>query len=144
MIQAPQELLHKGRWDELFFVDLPNETERQAIWQMVIRRCDCDPNEFDTAQFAKALAGPTGSEIEQASVKLLDQAFDEETERTDLTIATMVNDLDKLGEEELICVRVQVLAHSVLRPANQTRNSPRRVPSLTAFSPFVCKPLMHF
>jgi len=115
MIQAPQELLRKGRWDELFFVDLPNETERQAVWQRVIRRCDWDPNEFDTVQFAKALADLTGSEIEQTLVKSLDQAFDEETERTYLTIATVVKVLDELGEDERLRMRVPILAHSVLR-----------------------------
>jgi hypothetical protein len=43
------------------------------------------PNEFATVQFARALAGLTGREIKPASVKALEQAFDEETQRTDLT-----------------------------------------------------------
>ena len=55
----------------------------------------------------------------------------------------MVNDLDKLGEDELLWMRVPILAHSVLwRIRNREPES--RVPSSTAFSPFVYEPLMRF
>ena len=73
--QLPPEMLRKGRWDELFFVDLPNETERQAIWRIVIARYARNPDEFDTAQLARATDGLTGSEIEQAFVEALHCAF---------------------------------------------------------------------
>ncbi len=106
--QLPPEMLRKGRWDELFFVDLPNETERQAIWQIVIARYDRDPSEFDTVQLAKVTDGLTGSEIEQAFVEALYAAFDEDAEPTDLTVATVLNDLvplSKLMAEQITGLR---------------------------------------
>jgi SpoVK/Ycf46/Vps4 family AAA+-type ATPase len=106
--QLPPEMLRKGRWDELFFVDLPNETERQAIWQIVIARYDRDASEFDTVQLAKVTDGLTGSEIEQAFVEALYVAFDEDAEPTDLTVATVLNDLvplSKLMAEQITGLR---------------------------------------
>jgi hypothetical protein len=96
--QLPPEMLRKGRWDDLFFVDLPNETERQAIWRIVIARHHRDPNEFDLVALAKATDGLTGSEIEQAFIEALYAAFDDETEPTDLTIAQVLTDLVPLSK----------------------------------------------
>jgi SpoVK/Ycf46/Vps4 family AAA+-type ATPase len=106
--QLPPEMLRKGRWDDLFFVDLPNETERQAIWRIVIARHHRDPNEFDLVALAKATDGLTGSEIEQAFIEALYAAFDDETEPTDLTIASVLNDLvplSKLMAEQIAALR---------------------------------------
>ncbi len=106
--QLPPELLRKGRWDDLFFVDLPNEAERQAIWKIVIERNHRDPHEFDLIQLARITDGLTGSEIEQAFVDALYCAFDEETEPTDLTIAGVLNDLvplSKLMAEQITGMR---------------------------------------
>ncbi len=112
--QLPPEMLRKGRWDELFFVDLPNEIERQAIWRIVIARYQREPNEFDLMALAKATEGLTGSEIEQAFVESLYMAFDEENaatdprEPTDMTIATVLTDLvplSKLMAEQIAGLR---------------------------------------
>ncbi len=96
--QLPPEMLRKGRWDELFFVDLPNERERQAIWQIVVARYHREPNEFDLVQLARATEGLTGSEIEQAFIEALYAAFDEEIEPTDLTVAQVLTDLVPLSK----------------------------------------------
>src|SRR3954468_18345328 len=48
--QLPPEMLRKGRWDELFFVDLPNQAEREVIWEIQISKYGRDPKEFDTIQ----------------------------------------------------------------------------------------------
>jgi ATPases of the AAA+ class len=40
-------MLRKGRWDELFFVDLPNQSEREAIWKIQIAKYERDPKDFD-------------------------------------------------------------------------------------------------
>jgi hypothetical protein len=96
--QLPPEMLRKGRWDDLFFVDLPNEAERQAIWNIVIARHERDPVDFDTVQLGRITDGLTGSEIEQAFVESLYQAFDQEEEPTDLTIAGVLNDLVPLSK----------------------------------------------
>lgn len=61
--QLPPELLRAGRWDSMFFVDLPNVDERQVIWQIQIRKHGRNPADFDTLQLARASDGLTGSEI---------------------------------------------------------------------------------
>jgi SpoVK/Ycf46/Vps4 family AAA+-type ATPase len=105
--QLPPEMLRKGRWDDLFFVDLPNEAERQAIWRIVIARHHRDPDDFDTVQLARITDGLTGSEIEQAFVDGLYCAFDQEEEPTDLTIAGVLNDLVPLSK--LMAERISTL-----------------------------------
>jgi SpoVK/Ycf46/Vps4 family AAA+-type ATPase len=62
--KLPPELLRKGRFDELFFVDLLNQEERQAIWNIQIAKYGRSPKEFDVVQLSKATEGLTGSEIE--------------------------------------------------------------------------------
>src|SRR3954447_17917154 len=62
--QLPPEMLRKGRFDELFFVDLPNEEERKAIWSIVIQKFGRDPKDFDLVQLARITEGFTGSEIQ--------------------------------------------------------------------------------
>ena len=95
--QLPPELLRKGRWDELFFVDLPNQSERETIWQIQIQKYGRNPNDFDLVQLARATDGLTGSEIEQAFIEALYQGFDEDTQPSDLSIAQVLNELVPLS-----------------------------------------------
>lgn len=69
--QLPPEMLRKGRFDEIFFVDLPTAHEREEILGIHIRRLGRKPEDFDVPKLA-ALAGPemlgdgigyTGAEI---------------------------------------------------------------------------------
>lgn len=69
--QLPPEMLRKGRWDELFFVDLPNAKEREAIWEIQIEKFGREAAGFDLRQLAKSTEGFTGSEIEQVFVESL-------------------------------------------------------------------------
>lgn len=96
--QLPPELLRKGRWDELFFVDLPNEIERKQIWDIQIAKYNRDPKDYDTVVLAKSTAGLTGSEIEAVFVDALYRAFDEEKEPSDLTIAEVLTDFVPLSK----------------------------------------------
>jgi hypothetical protein len=68
-------------WDELLFVDLPNHSEREAIWKIQIAKYERDPKDFDTVQLSKATEGLTGSEIEAVFIGSLFQAFGEDTSR---------------------------------------------------------------
>jgi len=52
--QLPPEMLRKGRFDEIMFVDLPNQAEREAIWEIQIGKHRRIPSEFDVVQLAKA------------------------------------------------------------------------------------------
>lgn len=95
--QLPPELLRAGRWDQMFFVDLPNQTEREAIWTIQIRKHGRNPADFDPAQLARASDGLTGSEIEAVFIESLYDAFDRETEPTDLDIARALTDFVPLS-----------------------------------------------
>jgi ATPase family associated with various cellular activities (AAA) len=62
----PPELIRKGRFDELFFVDLPNQTERRQIFSIQLTRRKRNPEDFDLDQVAAAAMGYSGAEIDAA------------------------------------------------------------------------------
>ncbi len=64
----PPELLRKGRFDEIFFVDLPDATTRAEIFRIHLAKRNLDPARFDLKALAEAAEGRTGAEIEQAIV----------------------------------------------------------------------------
>lgn len=106
--QLPPEMLRKGRWDELFFVDLPNASEREAIWKIVIGKHGRDFKDYDLVQLARMTEGLTGSEIEQVFVEALYLGFEQESEPNDLLIAEALNDsvpLSKLMAESITALR---------------------------------------
>ena len=67
----PPELVRKGRFDEIFFVDLPNSAIRELIAEIHLQNRGQDAGTFDTAQIATATKGFSGAEIEQAVVSAL-------------------------------------------------------------------------
>ena len=69
--QLPAELLRKGRFDEIFFVDLPSPEARAAIFGLHLTRRKLDPAAFDLPALAVASEGFSGAEIEQAIVSAL-------------------------------------------------------------------------
>jgi len=71
----PPELIRKGRFDEIFFVDLPDETARRQIFAIQLKRRGRDPASFDLGILAEAAEGFSGAEIEQAVVGALYRAF---------------------------------------------------------------------
>jgi SpoVK/Ycf46/Vps4 family AAA+-type ATPase len=73
--RLPAELLRKGRFDEIFFVDLPSEKERAAIFEVHLRKRACDPAQFQLVELAKGSVGFNGAEIEQAVIAGLVLAF---------------------------------------------------------------------
>ena len=95
--QLPPEMLRKGRFDEMFFVDLPNQTEREAIWKIQIARHGRNPKDFDCVQFARATEGFTGSEIESVFVDSLFAAFERNREPDDLAVAQVLTNIVPLS-----------------------------------------------
>jgi SpoVK/Ycf46/Vps4 family AAA+-type ATPase len=69
--RLPPELVRKGRFDELFFVDLPDAEVRAEIFAIHLRRRELDPAQFDLAALAAACEGFSGAEIEQVVVSAL-------------------------------------------------------------------------
>jgi len=80
--QLPPELLRKGRFDEVFFIDLPTQGEREQIFTIHLRKRKRDPNQFDLAKLAKASEGFSGAEIEQVVVGALFNAYDAKRDLT--------------------------------------------------------------
>jgi len=71
----PPELIRKGRFDELFFVDLPNQTERKQIFSIQLNRKKRNPAEFDLDRVAQVAKGFSGAEIDAAVQTALYAAF---------------------------------------------------------------------
>ncbi len=71
----PPELLRKGRFDELFFVDLPGPAARKEIFGIQLAKRDIDPDDFDLRRLAEAADGYSGAEIEAAVVGALYRAL---------------------------------------------------------------------
>ncbi len=78
----PPELIRKGRFDELFFVDLPNQSERAQIAALQLRKRKRDPQNFDLNAIAAAVQGYSGAEIEALVQTALYAAFSRHTELT--------------------------------------------------------------
>jgi SpoVK/Ycf46/Vps4 family AAA+-type ATPase len=78
----PPELLRKGRFDEIFFVDLPTDDARQQICAIHLKKRNRDPAKFDLAAMSTAAHGYSGAEIEQAILAGLHNAFAAKTELT--------------------------------------------------------------
>lgn len=71
----PPELLRKGRFDEIFFVDLPNDEEREAILNIHLKLRKQDPSAFRLEDIVSACQGFSGAEIEQAVIAGLYRAL---------------------------------------------------------------------
>jgi SpoVK/Ycf46/Vps4 family AAA+-type ATPase len=84
----PPELIRKGRFDELFFVDLPNASERKQILQIQLTKRKRDPERFDLDRVCAAASGFSGAEIEAAIQTALYAAF---SRKQELTTADLLN-----------------------------------------------------
>src|SRR5947209_10838497 len=73
----PPELIRKGRFDDLFFVDLPNQAERRQIFSIQLARRKRNAAEFDLERVAAAAKGYSGAEIDAAVQGALYAAYSE-------------------------------------------------------------------
>jgi SpoVK/Ycf46/Vps4 family AAA+-type ATPase len=103
----PPELLRKGRFDEIFFVDLPSFTERKEIFRVHLIKRKMDIDKFDLEVLSQSASGYSGAEIEEAIISAMFDAFyDKENLNTERLIEvlkvtvplskTMSEDIDKL------------------------------------------------
>ena len=76
----PPELIRKGRFDELFFVDLPSEEERKQIFAIQLKKRKRNPQDYDLDRIATAAQGFSGAEIESAVQGALYAAFSQKHE----------------------------------------------------------------
>jgi len=84
----PPELLRKGRFDEIFFIDLPSLEERKSIFDIHLKKRKRDSSKFNLAALAQACEGFNGAEIEQAIISALYDTFPKNRDITDQDILT--------------------------------------------------------
>jgi SpoVK/Ycf46/Vps4 family AAA+-type ATPase len=72
--RLPPEFLRKGRFDEIFFVDLPDQEMRMSLFSIHLRKRGLNPETFDCKSFAEKAADFSGAEIEQAIISALYRA----------------------------------------------------------------------
>lgn len=90
--QLPPELLRRGRFDELFFVDLPTQEERREILAIHLARRSRDPLQFPLDELAAEAERLSGAELEQAVAAALYTAFAESRELTASDLANAVHE----------------------------------------------------
>jgi SpoVK/Ycf46/Vps4 family AAA+-type ATPase len=73
----PPELLRKGRFDEVFFLDLPTMDEREEIFVVHLRKRNRLPQDYDTTRLARESEGYVGAEIEQAVIDAMYVGFND-------------------------------------------------------------------
>jgi len=86
----PPELLRKGRFDEIFFVGLPDPDTRKKIFEIHIKKRNRDAAKFDLDALAETSEGYSGAEIEQAVIAALHEAY---ANKADLTTARILSAL---------------------------------------------------
>lgn len=119
----PPELLRKGRFDEIFFVDLPGTEERQEIFTIHLKKRRRDPALFDLPALADATEGYSGAEIEQAVIAAMYDAFSEDRDITTADVMAAAEQSVPLSEtmkEKIDLLRMW--AETRARPASSAES----------------------
>jgi SpoVK/Ycf46/Vps4 family AAA+-type ATPase len=112
----PAEMIRKGRFDEVFFVDLPLIDEQINIFKIHLSRRGVDPAAFDLVQLTQFTTGWTGAEIEQCVISALTQARlqDREVTAQDLIgIAAKLVPLSRTMKEQISHIRTWAFERAV-------------------------------
>jgi SpoVK/Ycf46/Vps4 family AAA+-type ATPase len=121
----PAEMIRKGRFDEVFFVDLPLEQEQIEIFKIHLSRRGVDPAAFNLAQVIRFTPGWTGAEIEQCVISAITQARlagRELVEQDLISIAVKLVPLSRTMKEQIGHIR----AWAFERAVRASPNSPGR------------------
>jgi SpoVK/Ycf46/Vps4 family AAA+-type ATPase len=104
----PAEMIRKGRFDEVFFVDLPVEEERLEIFRIHLNRRGEDASHFNIDQLLEFTVGWTGAEIEQCVVSAITRARLADRELTDqdlVSTAVSIVPLSRTMKEQINHIR---------------------------------------
>ena len=104
----PAEMIRKGRFDEVFFVDLPVESEQLEIFKIHLSRRGVDPARFNLPELMQFTVGWTGAEIEQCVISAITKAklADREVVENDLIgIAAKLVPLSRTMKEQINHIR---------------------------------------
>lgn len=121
--QLPAELIRKGRFDEIFFVDLPSAEIRAQIFQIHLHKRQQNPQHFDLPALAMACPQFSGAEIEQVVVAGL---YSAEAQQTPLTQSHLLTEISQT--QPLAVVRAESIAQ--LRHWAKDRTVPADAPEL--------------
>jgi len=147
----PPELLRKGRFDEIFFVDLPTHRVREEILAIHIRKKDREPGHFDLTSLAERAAGFSGAELEEAVREGMYDAFaagrDLATEhiadalvRTFPLSRTMREQLAELRQWARVRARLAASEEPEALPPDPPASSTPRLKQEAARNPFIPGP----
>jgi SpoVK/Ycf46/Vps4 family AAA+-type ATPase len=89
--KLPPELLRKGRFDEIFFTDLPSEKDRAEIFKVHILKRKHNPERFNLVNLSKATVNFNGAEIEQIVAAGMYEAFNEKRQFNDHDLYKMIS-----------------------------------------------------
>jgi SpoVK/Ycf46/Vps4 family AAA+-type ATPase len=112
----PAEMIRKGRFDEVFFVDLPSEEERIEIFKIHLARRGVDPTLFQLEQLTEFTNGWAGAEIEQCVVSAITKARlagKELTDRDLVTVAVKIVPLSRTMHEQINHIRAWAFERAV-------------------------------
>src|SRR5215472_15935200 len=118
----PAEMIRKGRFDEVFFVDLPLQEEQIEIFKIHLRRREIDPGRFNLPELTQFTAGWTGAEIEQCVVSAATRAVLANQPLTDddlVAVAVKMVPLSRTMKEQISHIREWAFQRAV-------RASPQR------------------
>jgi len=133
----PPELLRKGRFDEIFFIDLPSFEERQEILAIHLLKRRRDPEQFDLPRLAQEAEGFSGAEIEQAIIAGLYDAFEAGRDLEDADLLRNVAQsvpLSQTMRERVTALRNWARTHA--RPASSSTPA-RRIAGPSELSRYV-------
>jgi ATP-dependent 26S proteasome regulatory subunit len=112
----PPEMLRKGRFDEIFFVDLPGPSARSALFTIHLKKRGRSPDAFDVPHLAASSDGFSGAEIEQVIAAGLYTAFNQKQQlNTDILLAEIsaTRPLSVTRAEEITAIREWARARAV-------------------------------
>ncbi len=118
----PPEMIRKGRFDEVFFVDLPVDEERIEIFKIHLERRGVDASRFNLPELKQFTIGWAGAEIEQCVVSAITKAKLEDRELTDhdlVKTAVSIVPLSRTMKEQIDLIRAWAFERAV-------RASPRQ------------------
>jgi SpoVK/Ycf46/Vps4 family AAA+-type ATPase len=116
-------MIRKGRFDEVFFVDLPVEDERIEIFRIHLERRGVDASRFNLDELRQFTIGWAGAEVEQCVISAITQARLEDRELTEHDlIKTAVNivPLSRTMKEQIDLIRAWAFERAVRASPRQT------------------------
>ena len=106
--RLPPEFLRKGRFDEIFFVDLPNAESRERLLKIHLKKRELNPENFDLKKIVDVTVDFSGAEIEQAIIAALYRASTEKETISTRHIIEQIKStkpLSVLKSEEITALR---------------------------------------